>query len=215
MGLRPVILVTALLTLPARGSGYVFPSLWCRGYSAHQASPPATPHAACTTASLSVRASTRLRLRRDEIPEENLRQIEAADRRVKELEEEYWKSLDAREVAIERRCSSGLACLKMGLLDRAAEDYAAANKLRWVYTTASSRARGRHCGDGGVPFVLLRGEVQAGCSCARTKQEHRSRRTRILRAAPRAHLTLRVTCQHDQTCHGYVLAGSGYQGIRI
>eukprot|EP00904_Undaria_pinnatifida_P000176 jgi/Undpi1/10159/HiC_scaffold_28.g12612.m1 len=128
MGLRPASFVTALLTLPTRGSGYVFPSVWCRGYSAHQPSPPAAPHTSCI-ADTSGRAPTGVRLRRDEIPEENARQIEAADRRVKELEEEYWKSLDAREVAIERKCSSGLACLKMGLLERAAEDYAAANEL--------------------------------------------------------------------------------------
>lgn len=147
MGLRAASLVTSLLTLPARGSGFAFPSFWCRGYSANQASPPGAPHAACATASLSGRTSTGLRLRRDEIPEENLRQIEAAERHVKELEEEYWKSLDAREVAIERKCSSGLACLKMGLLDRAAEDYAAANELRWV-PRASCWARGRRCGMG-------------------------------------------------------------------
>lgn len=146
MGLRPASFVTALLTLPTRGSGYVFPSVWCRGYSAHQPSPPAAPHTSCI-ADTSGRAPTGVRLRRDEIPEENARQIEAADRRVKELEEEYWKSLDAREVAIERKCSSGLACLKMGLLERAAEDYAAANELRWG-CIRKGRPEGRHCGTG-------------------------------------------------------------------
>lgn len=130
MGLRAVLLATALLTFPASGSGYVYPTFWFRDFSTHLVSPPGAPHAACASASLSGRASTRLRLRRDEIPEESLRQMEAADRHVKELEEEYLKSLDAREVAIERKCSSGLACLKMGLLDRAADDYAAASELR-------------------------------------------------------------------------------------
>lgn len=80
-----------------------------------------------------VSVASRLYLRRDELPEESVRQLEAADRRVKELEQEYWKSLDKEELAIERKCASGLAHLKMGLLDKAAEDYIAAAELRWVH----------------------------------------------------------------------------------
>eukprot|EP00903_Cladosiphon_okamuranus_P020147 g18497.t1 len=54
----------------------------------------------------------------------------AASQRVKELEEEYWKSLDAEEIAIERKCASGLACLKVpGMLEKAAEYYTAAAEL--------------------------------------------------------------------------------------
>lgn len=64
------------------------------------------------------------------MPDENLRQMEAADQRVKEMEEEYWKSLDADELAVERKCASGLVCLKLGMLERAAEDYAAAAEKR-------------------------------------------------------------------------------------
>lgn len=78
------------------------------------------------------RDSVRLHLRRDELSEETVRELEAGDRRIKELEEEYWKSLDSEELAVERKCASGLAHLKMGLLDRAAEDYLEASRLRCV-----------------------------------------------------------------------------------
>lgn len=71
----------------------------------------------------------------------------AANQRVKELEEEYWKSLDAEEIAIERKCASGLACLKApGMLEKAAEYYTAAAELRYAYD------------DGGRPKTRKRGE---------------------------------------------------------
>lgn len=82
----------------------------------------------------------RLRLQRDQLPEEILRTLEEGDRRIKELEEEYWKSLDAKELAIERKCASGLAHLKMNLLDHAAEDYLAAAELRWGMIRGSATA---------------------------------------------------------------------------
>lgn len=87
--------------------------------------------------------ASRLRLRRDELPEESLRELEAGERYVKELEEEYWKSLDADEIAVERKCASGLACLKMGMLERAAEDYTEAAELGYVFM------RVRVLGEGG------------------------------------------------------------------
>lgn len=75
-------------------------------------------------------SSSRLHLRRDELSEETLRELDAADRRVKEIENEYWRSLDKQELAIEQKCASGLAKLKMGMMKEAAEDYTAAAELR-------------------------------------------------------------------------------------
>lgn len=77
-------------------------------------------------------ALSRLKLRRDQLPEETLRQLAAADRRVKELEEEYWTSLDKEELAIEQKCASGRAKLQVGMLEEAAQDYKAAAALRFV-----------------------------------------------------------------------------------
>lgn len=87
------------------------------------------PHAAASaTAQRATRS--RVRLRRDELPEESLRQLEEAEQHMKGLEQEYWRSLDADEAAIEKKCATGLACLKIGMLDRAAEEYTAAAELR-------------------------------------------------------------------------------------
>lgn len=74
--------------------------------------------------------SSRLHLRRDELPEKTLKELDAADRRLKEIEEEYWRSLNKQELAAEQKCASGLAKLKTGMLKEAVEDYTAAAKLR-------------------------------------------------------------------------------------
>lgn len=75
---------------------------------------------------------SKLHLQRDQLPDETLRELEEGDRRIKELEEEYWKSLSPEELARERKCASGLAHLRMGLLDKAAEDYLSAEELRYI-----------------------------------------------------------------------------------
>lgn len=64
--------------------------------------------------------------RRGDLPEETLRELEELEQRVKSVEEEYWQSLDPDEAAIERKCAMGLACLQIGMLERAAEEYTAA-----------------------------------------------------------------------------------------
>lgn len=143
-------LTTLLAVFVLPSTALVLPSvLLCQGCLAHhqqhvpfpitaaaplaRTAPNTLPAAILTPRGKRPRSGTsRLRLRRDELPEENRRQLEAADKRVKELEEEYWKSLDAGEVAVERKCASGLVCLKMGMLERAAEDYTQAAELRYV-----------------------------------------------------------------------------------
>lgn len=142
MDLRSASLVTTVLTLPTTLSAFLLPSSVCRGCCATQHAFSAARDAAAFR-SITYNSSagwkgaqpltkpyTRLRLKKDDLPEETLRQLEAADERVKDLEEEYRKSLDADEVVIERKCASGLACLKMGMLERSAEDYTAAAELR-------------------------------------------------------------------------------------
>lgn len=147
----PKFLTTLLAVFVLPSTALVLPSVFlCQGCLAHhqqhvpfptttaaaslaRTAPNTLPAAIPTTRGKRPRSGTsRLRLRRDELPEENRRQLEAADARVKELEEEYWKSLDAGEVAVERKCASGLVCLKMGMLERAAEDYTQAAELRYV-----------------------------------------------------------------------------------
>lgn len=123
MGVRGAVLVAALvLSLPAKASGYLPASFGFQRPSRHHAP---------TTARNPLGPSTRLGINKGDLPDETVRQMAAANQRVKELEEEYWKSLDAEEVAIERKCASGLACLKVpGMLEKAAEYYTAAADLR-------------------------------------------------------------------------------------
>ena len=127
MGLSVVVLVAAFLVLlPVKASGYLPASFGVQRPSRHHAPTPAS-----TTAGVPLRPSTRLYINKEDLPDETVRQMAAANQRVKELEEEYWKSLDAEEIAIERRCASGLACLKVpGMLEKAAEYYTAAADLR-------------------------------------------------------------------------------------
>lgn len=63
---------------------------------------------------------------RGDLPEGTLRELEELEQRVKSVEEEYWKSLDPYEAAIERKCAMGLACLQVGMMERAADEYTAA-----------------------------------------------------------------------------------------
>lgn len=101
---------------------------------------PCTAAAAAASAAATPprRAYTRLFINKEDLPDESIRQIAAANQRVRELEEEYWKSLDADEIAIERKCASGLACLKApGMLEKAAEYYTSAAELRCVMMTGT------------------------------------------------------------------------------
>lgn len=143
MGVSGVVLAAALLgSLPAKASGYLPASFGFQRPSRHHA-PTRVP----TTAGVPPRPSTSLRINKEDLPDETVRQLAAANQRVKEVEEEYWKSLDADEIAIERKCASGLACLKVpGMLDKAAEYYTAAADLRCEYD------------DGGHPNNLRKGE---------------------------------------------------------
>lgn len=158
MFVRPVKFLGTLLVFLKTASGFAFLSFSCRGCSTRQAlyfAPHAVGAPTVPTDSATARAklhriatptapllltrvpsarcttSTRLPLKREELSEETLRDLTAADQRVKDLEEEYWKSLDEKEKAIERKCSTGLAYLKMMMLEKAAEDYTAAAELRY------------------------------------------------------------------------------------
>ena len=140
---RVVLVAALLLSFPAKASGYLPASFgFQRPSRGHDHAPPRGPTAtaaaaAAAAAGVPLRPSTRLGLNKEDLPDETVRQMAAADQRVKELEEEYWKSLDAEEIAIERKCASGLACLKVpGMLEKAAEYYTAAADLRCA------------CGDG-------------------------------------------------------------------
>lgn len=131
MGLSRSVLVAALLvSLPAKASGYL-PASFGFQRPSQQHAPPT--RAVPTTERVPLRPCTRLSINKEDLPDETVRQMAAANQRVKELEEEYWKSLDAEEIAIERKCASGLACLKVpGMLEKAAEYYTAAAELRCV-----------------------------------------------------------------------------------
>lgn len=139
-----VLVATLLLSLPATASGYLPPSFF-RGCAIERTASPSAwpPSSGGSTATTAVvrsagttpqhRAYTRLRINKEDLPDETIRQMAASNQRVKELEEEYWKSLDADEIAIERKCASGLACLKVpGMLEKAAEYYTSAAELRCV-----------------------------------------------------------------------------------
>lgn len=130
MSVGGVVRVAALLvTLPMKTSGYLPASF---GFPR-----PSRQHATSRVAAISgvpLRPPTSLLIQKEDLPDETVRQMAAAKQRVKELEEEYWNSLDAEEIAIERKCASGLACLKVpGMLDKAAEYYTAAADLRCAY----------------------------------------------------------------------------------
>lgn len=139
MGLSGELLAALLLvSLPATVSGYLHSSFFCSGCAIRRAFPSTAADDGITAVSAvgpasaaGRRRSTRLRLQKEDLPDETVRQMAAANQRVKELEEEYWKSLDADELAIERKCASGLACLKApGMLEKAAEYYTSAAELR-------------------------------------------------------------------------------------
>ncbi|CAM9574942.1 unnamed protein product [Pylaiella littoralis] len=136
MGLRrEMVVATSLLSLMAMVSGYLPPSFFSPdGYMTGCGSTATTAVATCSTGTAVPpprrQAYTRLSLNKEDLPDESIRQIAAANQRVKDLEEEYWKSLDADEIAIERKCASGLACLKApGMLEKAAEYYTSASEL--------------------------------------------------------------------------------------
>lgn len=134
-----VILVDALLLfLPVTVSGYLPASFggaartrrpassWVSRWRSSTASP-----AADASSSRATGVHTRLWINKEDLPDETVRQIAAANQRVKELEEEYLKSLDADEIAVERKHQSGLACLKVpGMLEKAAEYFRSAAELR-------------------------------------------------------------------------------------
>lgn len=128
--MRGVVLVdTLLLFLPVTVSGYLpsgttSPSWFncCGGKGGRWRS---------SAAASSRDAYTRLCLNKEDLPDETVRQMAAANQRVKELEEEYLKSLDADEIAIERKWGSGLACMKVpGMLEKAEEYFRSAAELR-------------------------------------------------------------------------------------
>ncbi len=141
MGLRGVVLVdTLLLFLPATVSGYLSSSFggccaarprrpvpsWVSRWRSSAASPGAD-----ATCSGATGVHTKLWINKEDLPDETVRQMAAANQRVKALEEEYLKSLDADEIAVERKHQSGLACLKVpGMLDKAAEYFRSAAELR-------------------------------------------------------------------------------------
>ncbi|CBN77475.1 conserved unknown protein [Ectocarpus siliculosus] len=117
---------TLLLSLPATASGFLIPS-FCRG---------CTARAWCSAAAAdrppsadAARRRSRLPLKKEDLPDETLRQMADAGRALKELEEEYWKSLDPDEIAIEKKCAAGLACLKAGMLEKGCEYYTSAADL--------------------------------------------------------------------------------------
>lgn len=144
MGLRrEMVVATSLLSLMAMVSGYLPPSFFSPdGYMTGCGATATTAVATCSTGTAVPpprrQAYTRLSLNKEDLPDESIRQIAAANQRVKDLEEEYWKSLDADEIAIERKCASGLACLKApGMLEKAAEYYTSASELRCVMMTGA------------------------------------------------------------------------------
>lgn len=139
---RAVLVASIMLSLLAMASGYL-PPLFYRGapsslrYNDDIGGATGTSTTAGSVSGAVATRSTirpaykRLYLNKEDLPDESIRQIAAANQRVKELEEEYWKSLDADEIAIERKCASGLACLKApGMLEKAAEYYTSAAELR-------------------------------------------------------------------------------------
>ncbi|CAM9535300.1 unnamed protein product [Scytosiphon promiscuus] len=161
MGLSGEVLASfLLLSLPAAVSGYLHPSFFCSGCAVRRAFPSKAADDGMASAEVGTasaagrRRSSRLRLQKEDLPDETVRQMAAANQRVKELEEEYWKSLDADELAIERKCASGLACLKApGMLEKAAEYFTSAAEL--------SRPNSRTWPLGVVLFYLGRYEESA------------------------------------------------------
>lgn len=131
MGFSGVMLLSALLlSLPVKASGYLPAPFGFQRPSLHHPTLAGSTTVA-EAAGVQLRPCTRLCINKEDLSDESVRQMAAADQRMKELEEEYWKSLDAEEIAIERKCASGLACLKVpGMLEKAAEYYTAAAELR-------------------------------------------------------------------------------------
>lgn len=175
MALSGVVLLAALLvSLPVKASGWA--SFGFQRPSRHHA-----PARALTTAGVPLRPSTRLCINKEDLPDETVRQLAAANQRLKDLEEEYWKSLDAEEIAIERKCASGLACLKVpGMLEKAAEYYTAAADLRCAYDSDGPLNARKEGGWSGrdreetlVLFVLLMFSTAAvWCSCVSILHSH-------------------------------------------
>lgn len=93
-------------------------------------------------------------MKKEDLPDETLRQMADAGRALKELEEEYWKSLDPDEIAIEKKCAAGLACLKAGMLEKGCEYYTSAADLRFACRQRPRKGRGNHCGVRGEIFQL-------------------------------------------------------------
>lgn len=138
---RAALVASLMLSLPVMASGYLPPSLFYRGSALSSlrgyndiggATATATTAVSVSGGSATREAYKRLCLKKEDLPDESIRDIAAANQRVKELEEEYWKSLDANEIAIEKKRASGLACLKSpGMLAKAAEYYTSAADLRY------------------------------------------------------------------------------------